>query len=92
MLNISYLDLFQLILLTITFICVILSLVMSINCSIKLIALEKSTHNVEYVPLDSNWATSNKDIDEINEKSEMGLPPLDDDEIEESDIDLNKMI
>lgn len=79
-------------LLTINFIYGIIPILLSIRALIKVEALEKSTHNVEYVPLDSKWATSGKEIDELNEKSEMELPPLDDDEIEESEIDLNKMI
>lgn len=55
-------------------------------------AMERSTHRLEYVPIDPNWGSTEKEINEINEASELEYPDLDDDDKSPIDIDLNKMI
>lgn len=80
---------------TLSLVCVILvtvSLYFAISANIAIKAIEKSTHNIEYVPLDPNWATPDKKIDEINERSQaqFGEPDPEDEDFEE--IDLRRMI
>lgn len=45
-----------------------ISLIIGIYCTIKVLAMEKSTHSVQYVPMDENWATDDKKIDNINKQ------------------------
>ena len=87
-------DLFHLlvgIVLTFAFFCGILGVVLGIFCLVSIKALEKSTHNIHYIPADPSWSSSDKDIAEINEKAQMGMA-LDPDELEPDQIDLKKMI
>lgn len=83
-----------LVILLLTFLsfCVIISIILSIYAIISVKAMEKSTHNVEYVPIDPNWASKDEEIAEINEKSEMEFPEVEDDELQPHQIDLKKMI
>lgn len=85
-------ELFLTFYLTFLTICVIIVSIFAISASISVKAIEKSTHSVEYVPLDPKWASTDKEISEINEKSEMEYPEIDEDELGPSEIDLNKMI
>jgi hypothetical protein len=43
-----------------------ISLTIGLYCMVKLIAMEKSTHSIQYVPIDEEWATDSKDIEKIN--------------------------
>lgn len=92
MVNITYFQLFQLFLLTIGSVCGIISLFVSIQAMIKVEAIKQSTHNIEYVPADPNWATSDQQIQEMEQESADDLDPMEDDELEESELDLKKLI
>jgi len=45
-----------------------ISLIIGLYCLVKVLAMEKSTHSVQYVPLDEAWATEDKEIDKINKQ------------------------
>lgn len=79
-----------LILLTISIICGIILTVYVVNLHIKVEAIKNSTHNVEYVPMDPNWGSTDKEIAEINEKSELEMPDID--EPEDDTINLKNLI
>ena len=83
-------DFIVLFFLTFMFIYVTIAVCSIVYLFIELKSLKNSTHNVEYVPLDPNWASSEQDIKDINEKSEISIP--DDEILDEHDIDLSKMI
>jgi len=89
MTNFEFIIIFLLTFLTI-YVIMLTAFVLYAVISIK--AIEKSTHNIEYVPLDPAWGTSEKDIGEINERSELEFPDLDEDDLEFDKIDLNKVI
>ena len=63
---------------------------MSVKALIKIEAFERSTHKIEY--LDPKWATSEAQIAEMEEDAQAEMQPLDNDDIDEEDIDLNRMI
>jgi exopolysaccharide biosynthesis protein len=88
----NYFYIFVISFLTISTICAIISVCLSIKALIMVQAMKESTHNLEYVPIDPKWASSDKEISEFNEKSESELPDIDDDELNPADIDFNKMI
>lgn len=43
-----------------------ISLIIGLYCIVKVTAMEKSTHSIQYVPIDEEWATDSKDIEKIN--------------------------
>jgi hypothetical protein len=45
-----------------------ISLIIGVYCMIKVLAMEKSTHSVQYVPIDEAWSTDEKEIDKINKQ------------------------
>lgn len=48
-----------------------LALVFSIVALIKVLAMEKSTHTIQYMPVDEtvkNWATPEKEVESINKE------------------------
>ena len=45
-----------------------ISLIIGVYCMVKLLAMEKSTHSVQYVPMDEEWAKDDKSIDKINKQ------------------------
>lgn len=45
----------------------IVTLVLSTIAIGKVYALEKSTHSVQFVPIDERWAQSDKEVAELNE-------------------------
>ncbi|HEY5689539.1 MAG TPA: hypothetical protein VIS27_14635 [Yeosuana sp.] len=65
---------------------------LSIKVNIELEAFKKSTHNVQYVPLDPNWGSSDKEINELNEKHTSEFAEKDPDELEPYELNLDKMI
>jgi hypothetical protein len=88
-------DLLSIILISSCFIstlCAILALILSIYTQIEFRSSEKSTHKLEYVPMDPSWGATDKEINEINERSEIEFPDIDTDELGPGEIDLNKMI
>lgn len=68
-------------LLTLCIICGILLTAAVIYLFIKQKAAELSTHKLEYIPIDPNWASSDKEIEELNEQMQADLPDLDSDEL-----------
>lgn len=70
----------------------VVSLYFAIKANIAIKAVEKSTHNIEYVPIDPNWATPDKKIDEINERSQMTFGETDPEDEDFEQIDLRRMI
>lgn len=87
--NFEFITLF---LLTTLFIYAIISSCALIYLFIWVKSSEKSTHQVEYVPMDPKWASTDEEIAEINEKSEMAIPDLDENDRDFNDIDLKTMI
>lgn len=84
-------DIFHIIMisgLTINFICVILSIVLSLRAIISLEAMKQSTHQMEYVPFNPKESK----IEEFEENQRFGDPETDVDDLEDSEIDLRKMI
>ena len=71
-------------------ICSTISIIISISALISMKSLEKSTHNVQYVPLDETWSSSDKEIDELNERSELGLTDIDEEGA--SNVDISNFI
>lgn len=45
----------------------ILALLLGFVSLLKVMSMERSTHSVQYMPLDENWASSEQTIQEINE-------------------------
>lgn len=72
--------------------CAIISISISISNAINFKALRESTHSVQFVPMDPEWASSDKEVKEINELSEANMPEFDDDELEEGRVDLKHII
>jgi len=77
-----------------TIICAILAIITSLWAVISVKSLENSTHKLEYVPIDPKWAASDKEIEDLNEQSELDFPGIDDhDELSDQDrLNLNKLI
>lgn len=50
----------------------VISIIIGLISLVKILAMEKSTHSVQYVPLEmmpeSDWATSDKEIEKINKE------------------------
>ncbi len=94
--NLTHFDVFMCILilsiLTISLICGILAITLGLSAKIEIEAMKRSTHNVQYVPLDPNWGSSDKEINELNEKHRSEFPQKDPDELEPYEINLDKMI
>ena len=92
--NLNYFEIICIFLLTFSLICGSIALLLSIFLTIEVKALKKSTHSIEYMPLDPNWASSDKEIEEFNENNkivdENEDPPIDPDEL--NDVDLDKLI
>lgn len=48
----------------------VISIIIGLIGLVKVLAMEKSTHSVQYVPLEmmpeNNWATTDKEIEKIN--------------------------
>lgn len=48
----------------------VISIIIGLIALVKVISMEKSTHSVQYVPLEmmpeDKWATTDKEIEEIN--------------------------
>ena len=59
----------------------LIAISLGIYSAVKTVAMEKSTHNVEYVPIDPKFASSEKEIEEYNKKAIADFPETDDDEI-----------
>lgn len=59
----------------------IFAIVLSSIALFKVLAYEKSTHKMEFVPYDQNWASSDKQIKEYNEKMEQDFPEWEDNEV-----------
>lgn len=80
--------------LTIATVCGILGMLFACQALIEVKALQKSTHNVEFVPLDSKWASKEADIRKATSRGmDEELPALDDDEVEEeSELNLRDLI
>ena len=78
-------------LLTISVLCSILAIALALRVKIDNEALKLSTHNVQYVPLDPNWGSSDKEINELNDKHQNDSEK-DPDELEPYELNLDKMI
>lgn len=87
-----YFHIIVIICLTISLTCAILAIAFASIAYINVKALEKSTHNIQYVPLDSGWASSDSDITKKLSPHESELPEKDNDELEDNELDLKKMI
>jgi lipopolysaccharide export LptBFGC system permease protein LptF len=74
--------------LTISFICAIMSLWLSIRAHISIEAMQKSTHQLEYVPFDPKESK----IEEFEENQQFDMPEMDPADLDETEIDLRKMI
>jgi ABC-type lipoprotein release transport system permease subunit len=92
MTNDQILDIFLVSGLTITFICAIIAIILGVYCLIELKAMKKSTHNIEYIPMDPNFASTDKEIEEVNERAEAEYPDWDIEDQNPADIDWTKMI
>ena len=92
MITVTYLQLFTYFLLTISSVCAIMGVYLSVKALIAIEGLKNSTHKVEMVPMDHNWATSDKDIADFNEKSESVMPIDQEMDTDFESIDLKKMI
>lgn len=96
MVNLHFFDAFFLILnlslLTIAIICGIIGITLAVQARIEIGALKQSTHNVQYVPLDPNWGSSDKEINELNDKHKSDFPEKDPDELDPYELNLDKMI
>lgn len=46
----------------------VLALVLGFIALLKVMSMEKSTHSVHFQPIDAPWASSDKEIDEINKE------------------------
>ncbi len=79
-------------LLTISIICSIIGITLGLSAKIEVEAMKRSTHNVQYVPLDPSWGSSDKEINELNDKHQSDLAEKDPDELEPHEINLDKMI
>lgn len=83
---------FSTICLTVSTICAIISCGASIYAIIEVKSMQRSTHTVQWTPIDPKWASSEEDLNKMTNPGKEELPELDPDEIEESDLDLRKMI
>lgn len=79
-------------LLTINIICVIILSISVVNLYIKLKAAELSTHKMEYVPFDPNWASKDNEINELNEHLNADEPDLDVNELTPQQAALRDLI
>lgn len=82
----------QLFLLTFSTICAILAISIAISCKIKLEAMEKSTHHVEYMPIDPNWASSDTAIKDANASFHREANTKDPDELDDDELNFSKII
>ena len=80
------------IMLTISMTCAIIGIGLSIYAVIEVKALMKSTHNIQYVPLDEKWASSDKEMEEKLSPLAPEQPEVDGDEVDEPELDLRNMI
>jgi len=92
MITVTFFELIILILLTFSLICGMIGVYVSIRTAIELKAMQQSTHKMEYVPMDPKWASSDEQIEELEEQQISDFPPMDSDDLDESEIDLKKMI
>lgn len=92
--NIDIIQILLIFFLTLNTICSIIALILSVFSTIELKALKKSTHSIEYMPVDPQWSSSDKEIMEFNENNKIvddfEDPPMDQDELDK--VDLSKMI
>lgn len=80
------------IILTICLTCSILAITLASLSLIQVKSLERSTHSMQYVPMDPTWASNEDDLVKGVSPGKQETPELDSDEIEESDLDLKRMI
>ena len=78
--------------LTVSVICSILAIALASLSLIQVKSLERSTHSMQYVPMDPAWASSENDLVKGVSPGKQETPELDSDEIEESELDLKRMI
>jgi hypothetical protein len=76
----------------ISVICSISALVLGAYAALCVKAQELSTHQMEYIPLDPNWASSDKDIEQYNEEISKEDGALDDDDLDPHQADLKNLI
>lgn len=79
-------------LLTTALICAIIGITLGIQAKIEIEAMKRSTHSLQYVPIDPNWGTSDKEVNELNAKNASDLAEKDPDELEPYELNLDKMI
>lgn len=46
----------------------ILALLLGFVALLKIMSLEKSTHSVQYMPVEENWASSDDEVKDINKE------------------------
>jgi hypothetical protein len=78
--------------LTICVLCAIIALGVAVLAFVEVKSLQKSTHTMQWMPVDPKWASSEEDLNKATSPGKEELPTLDPDELEESEIDLRKMI
>ena len=78
--------------LTVALTCSILAITLASLALIQVKSLERSTHSMQYVPMDPAWASSETDLVKGVSPGKQETPELDSDEIEESELDLKRMI
>jgi hypothetical protein len=64
----NYLTIFLISTCIISLIFSIIALVSIFLTAVRVLALEKATHTVQYVPVDNDWAASDKEVDEVNKE------------------------
>jgi len=71
----------------------IIAIVLSIFCLVDIKSIQKSTHKVEMVPYDPNWASDDEKFKEFEENASLDDPEEDLDELEEEKaLDLRNLI
>jgi len=91
MLTVNYFGFLLLMGLTFSAVCGILALAVGVYALIEVQALKNSTHSMEYVPMDK-WASTDEEVEEINERSEAEMPAFDENEDVFAQPDLKRMI
>lgn len=79
-------------LLTTLFIYVTIIGISTVYLFIELKSMQKSTHQLEYVPFDPKWASSEEKLKEFEENMAAEQPMADQDDLDESELDLKKLI
>ena len=46
----------------------LIALILGFVALLKVMSMEKSTHSVQYMPVDPEWASSDEDVKDINEE------------------------